>query len=55
MREKKQKKMGELLGVPEDLTVAIYMPLGIPDEANPGVTKKPFKDRAWLNGYGKEF
>jgi nitroreductase len=51
----KAKKMGELLGVPEDLTVAIYMPLGIPDEANPGVTKKPFEDRAWLNGYGKDF
>ena len=47
--------MGDVLGVPEDLTVVIYMPLGIPDKENPGVTKKPFEDRAWLNGYRKEF
>lgn len=51
----KAKKMGEILGVPEDLTVVIYMPLRIPDKENPGVTKKPFEDRAWLNGYRKEF
>ena len=51
----KARRMGALLGVPEDLTVAIYMPLGIPAEANPGAPKKPFEERAWLNGYERAF
>ena len=51
----KARQMGDLLGVPQDLTVAVYMPLGIPAEENPGVAKMPFEDRAWLNGYGKSF
>lgn len=51
----KAEEMGKLLGVPEDLTVAVYMPVGIPAQENPGVTKIPFEERAWLNGYGKTF
>ena len=42
----KARQMGDLLGVPQDLTVAIYMPLGIPAEENPGVAKMPFEDRS---------
>lgn len=45
-------KMGELLGVPEDMTVAIYMPFGIPDQPIKAAVKKPFHARAWMNGYG---
>ncbi|MBS6952166.1 MAG: nitroreductase family protein [Enterocloster asparagiformis] len=51
----KARQMGDLLGVPQDLTVAIYMPLGIPAEENPGVAKMSFDERAWLNGYKKTF
>jgi nitroreductase len=51
----KAKKMANLLGVPDDLTVVIYMPLGLPAEENSGVPKKPFEERAWLNRFGEEF
>lgn len=48
----KSKKMGELLNVPSDLTVAVYLPLGIPAVDTKGPVKKPFEERVWLNQYG---
>lgn len=42
--------MARILGVPEDLTPAIYIPLGIPLKALPKVKKMPFEERAWFNG-----
>lgn len=49
----KAAMMGRLLGVPEDWTVAVYLPVGIPAEPMTEVPKKPFEARAWMNGYGK--
>lgn len=51
----KAEQMGRLLGVPEDLSVVIYMPLGVPAEEVSAVSKMPLEERAWLNGYGKSF
>lgn len=44
--------MAQLLGVPEDLNVAVYLPIGIPDSAVPAPKKMAFEERAWFNGYG---
>lgn len=52
IRGEKSEAMGRLLGVPEDLTVYVYMPLGYPEEAGPEAKKQPFDERVWLNGYG---
>lgn len=46
------RKMAQLLGVPEDLNVAVYLPIGIPDSAVPAPKKMAFEERAWFNGYG---
>lgn len=48
----KAAKMGELLGVPEDMQVAIYLPIGIPCESVKPAVKVPFAERAWFNRYG---
>lgn len=53
IRGEKAKKMGKLLGVPEDLTVFVYMPVGYPEAPGPDAKKKPFEERVWFNGYGK--
>ena len=45
--------MGRLLGVPDDMTVAVYLPVGIPAGETPAAKKQPFGERAWFNGYGK--
>lgn len=46
------KEMAKVLGVPDDLTVAVYLPMGVPaDKVNPAV-KQPFEERAWFNRYG---
>ncbi|WP_125144292.1 nitroreductase family protein [Clostridium transplantifaecale] len=47
------RKMAELLGVPEDLNVAVYMPIGIPASTVPAAKKKTFEERAWFNRYGE--
>lgn len=54
IRGEPAKEMGRLLGVPEDLTVAVYLPLGVPAKPMGHAVKKPFEERAWLNGYQKE-
>lgn len=48
------KRMGELLGVPEEFQVVIYLPLGIPAEPFKAVRKLPFESRAWFNCFGTE-
>lgn len=54
IRGEPAKEMGRLLGVPEDLTVAVYLPLGVPAKPFGKAVKKPFSERAWFNGYRKE-
>lgn len=53
IRGEKAGEMGRLLGVPDDLTVAVYLPLGVPAKPVTVVAKKPFEERAWFNGYRK--
>lgn len=48
----KARRMGALLGVPEEFTVFIYLPIGYPAKPGPVPKKKPFEERAWLNGFG---
>lgn len=50
----KDRRMAELLGVPEELTVAIYLPLGIPTETVKAPKKAAFEERAWFNGYQRQ-
>ena len=52
IRGERAEKMGRLLGVPEDQTVYIYMPVGYPAKPGLDAKKKPFEDRVWFNGYG---
>lgn len=52
-RERKAERIAALLGVPDDLTVSVVLPLGVPKEAVSPKEKLPFEKRAWFNGYGK--
>lgn len=45
-------KIGALLGVPEDKSIRILLPLGVPVEPCPQREKLPFDRRAWFNRYG---
>lgn len=53
IRGEKAARMGAVLGVPEELTVAVYLPLGIPEKEVKPVKKISFEQRVWFNGYGK--
>lgn len=46
------KKVAHLLGVPDDFTVQIILPVGIPEGDVKQAPKKPFSQRAWFNQYG---
>lgn len=46
-------RMAELLGVPENLELVCYLPIGKPAEEGSRVRKLPFEERAWFNGYRK--
>ncbi len=46
-------QMAEVLGVPEGYDLVCYLPVGRPDREVRGVTKKPFEQRAWFNGFGR--
>ena len=47
------RKMADILGVPENLELVCFLPVGKAAEPVKRVTKKPFHERAWFNGYGK--
>ena len=46
------EQIGQLLGVPEELTVRILLPLGVPLAPGKQREKLPFEKRAWFNRYG---
>ena len=50
-RQGRAGEIGKLLGVPEDKTVRIILPIGIPDDEYKQPAKKPFEQRAWFNKY----
>lgn len=48
------RKMADILGVPEELELVCFLPVGkAAEEVKPPV-KKPFEERAWFNGFGKQ-
>ena len=48
------RKMADILGVPEELELVCFLPVGkAAEEVRPPV-KKPFEERAWFNGFGKQ-
>ena len=47
------KKMANILGVPEDYDLICFLPVGIAEGPLNHVTRKPFNERAWFNGFKK--
>lgn len=48
------RKMADILGVSQGLELVCFLPVGRPAEEIKGPVKKPFAERAWFNGFGKE-
>ena len=49
--DNRAERVAELLGIPDDHTVNVVLPLGIPVEERKQPEKKPFEERAWANRY----
>jgi len=47
------RKMADILGVPEDYDLICFLPVGIAAQPLNYVTRKPFEERAWFNGFRK--
>ena len=47
----KGQRMAEILGLPAGCFVVCYLPVGVAEEEVKARAKKPFEERAWLNGY----
>lgn len=45
-------EMARALGAPAGLSLVAYLPVGLAAEETPRAVRKPFSQRAWLNGYG---
>ena len=48
------RQMADILDVPENMELVCFLPVGKAAEPVKGPVKKPFSERAWFNGYGKE-
>ena len=48
------RQMADIRGVPENMELVCFLPVGKAAEPVRGPAKKPFTQRAWFNGYGKE-
>lgn len=46
------RQMADILGVPEDMELVCFLPVGKPADAVKPPVKKPFEERAWFNGFG---
>ena len=46
--------ISKLLNIPADYTVVCYLPVGVPETEGKRPGNKPFKERAWFNGYRKD-
>ena len=47
----RNEKIGQLLGVPDEKTVRILLPIGVPAKEVRGPEKMSFNERAWFNKY----
>ena len=45
------RKMADILGVPQDMDMVCFLPVGVAAELVKGPVKKPFEQRAFFNGY----
>ncbi|MBQ8617695.1 MAG: nitroreductase family protein [Clostridia bacterium] len=48
------RRMADILGVPQDMELVCFLPVGKAAEEIKAPVKKPFAERAWFNGFGKE-
>ena len=48
------RQMADILGVPEDMELVCFLPVGKAAEDARTPVKRPFAERAWFNGFGKE-
>jgi nitroreductase len=48
------ERVGQLLGIPQDQTVAVVLPLGVASEPGTQRERLPFGRRAWFDQWGKE-
>lgn len=48
------RKMADILGVPQDMELVCFLPVGRAAEDVKAPVKKAFNERAWFNGFGKE-
>ena len=46
------RQMADILGVPEDIELVCFLPVGKPADAVKPPVKKPFEERAWFNRFG---
>ena len=47
------EKLEKLLGVPNEKSIRIVLPIGVPCETHAQRKKRPFEQRAWFNRYGQ--
>jgi len=45
------EKMAAILGVPDEYKLVCFLPVGVADQPLNYVTRKPFNERAWFNGF----
>jgi len=45
------EKMADILGVPDEYDLICFLPVGIAEDPLNNVTRKPFNERAWFNGF----
>lgn len=48
------RQMADILGVPQEMELVCFLPVGRPAEEVKGPVKKSFAERAWFNTFGKE-
>lgn len=46
-------QMAQILGVPEEYELVAFLPVGVAGEPCKQITKLPFEERAWFNGFGE--
>ena len=48
------RQMADILGVPQDMELVCFLPVGKPAQEIKAPAKKAFAERAWFNGYRAE-
>lgn len=46
-------QMAQILNVPEEYELVAFLPVGIAVDPFKSITKLPFEERAWFNGFGQ--